>query len=110
MQVLTDPAGAICPIGWPRYRPLIISDIDYFLEGGMLPDGDFRGSAMGPVIEDDTSHLTREDCREIAVYLKSVPPQQYSAGRNSGVVIIVRALSWGCRPTAPRSYRKFVST
>jgi mono/diheme cytochrome c family protein len=52
-----------------------VSDIDYFLEVGMLPDGDFTGSSMGPVIEDNTSHLTREDRRAIAVYLKSVPPQ-----------------------------------
>ncbi len=50
-----------------------VSDIDYFLEIGMLPDGDFTGSSMGPVIEDNTSHLTREDRRAIAVYLKSVP-------------------------------------
>ncbi len=50
-----------------------VSDIDYFLEIGMLPDGDFTGSSMGPVIEDNTSQLTREDRRAIAVYLKSVP-------------------------------------
>ena len=52
-----------------------VSDIDYFLEVGMLPDGDFTGSSMGPVIEDNTSHLTRDDRRAIAVYLKSVPPR-----------------------------------
>lgn len=51
------------------------SDIDYFLEVGMLPDGDFTGSSMGPVIEDNTSQLTREDRRAIAAYLKSVPAQ-----------------------------------
>lgn len=51
-----------------------VSDIDYFLEIGMLPDGDFTGSSMGPVIEDNTSQLTREDRRAIAVYLKSLPP------------------------------------
>ena len=50
------------------------SDIEYFLEIGMLPDGDFTGSSMGPVIEDNTSHLTREDRRAMAVYLKSLPP------------------------------------
>ena len=31
------------------------SDIDYFLEIGMLPDGDFTGSSMVAVIEDNTS-------------------------------------------------------
>ena len=51
-----------------------VSDIDYFLEVGMLPDGDFTGSSMGPVIEDNTSQLTREDRRAIAVYLKSLTP------------------------------------
>jgi len=51
-----------------------IGDIDYFLEIGMLPDGDFTGSSMGPVIEDNTSHLTRDDRRAIATYLKSLPP------------------------------------
>lgn len=50
-----------------------VSDIDYFLEVGMLPDGDFTGSSMGPVIEDNTSQLTRDDRRAIAVYLQSVP-------------------------------------
>ena len=39
----------------------------------MLPDGDFTGGSMGPVIEDNTSQLTREDRRAIATYLKSVP-------------------------------------
>lgn len=53
-----------------------VSDIDYFLDIGMLPDGDFTGGSMGPVIEDNTSHLTREDRRAIATYLKSVPPAE----------------------------------
>jgi len=51
------------------------SDIDYFLETGMLPDGDFTGGSMGAVIEDNTSHLTREDRRAIAVYLRSLKAQ-----------------------------------
>lgn len=51
------------------------SDIEYFLDIGMLPDGDFAGSSMVDVIEDNTSHLTRDDRRSIAHYLKSVPPQ-----------------------------------
>jgi len=51
------------------------SDIDYFLETGMLPDGDFTGGSMGAVIEDNTSHLTREDRRAIAAYLRSLTTQ-----------------------------------
>lgn len=50
------------------------SDIDYFLEIGMLPDGDFTGSSMGDVIEDNTSHLSRDDRLAIAAYLKSLAP------------------------------------
>lgn len=50
------------------------SDIEYFLEIGMLPDGDFTGSSMADVITDNTSHLTKEDRRAIAVYLQSLPP------------------------------------
>ena len=49
------------------------SDIEYFLEIGMLPDGDFTGSSMAGVIDDNTSHLTRKDRLAIAVYLKSLP-------------------------------------
>lgn len=52
------------------------SDIEYFLDLGMLPDGDFAGSSMGEVIDDNTSNLTREDRLAIAAYLKSVPPRE----------------------------------
>jgi len=53
--------------GWSR------SDIEYFLDTGMLPDGDFSGSSMGAVINDNTSKLTREDRLAIATYLQSLP-------------------------------------
>lgn len=53
-----------------------VSDIEYFLDIGMLPDGDFAGSSMVDVIEDNTSKLTREDRLAIAAYLKSVPPRE----------------------------------
>jgi mono/diheme cytochrome c family protein len=49
------------------------SEIVFFLELGMLPDGDFVGSRMVPVIDDNTSHLSGDDRQAIAVYLKSVP-------------------------------------
>ncbi|MDP6993089.1 MAG: cytochrome c [Woeseiaceae bacterium] len=51
-----------------------LSDIEYFLDIGMLPDGDFTGSSMVAVIEDNTSKLTREDRLAIAAYMKSVTP------------------------------------
>lgn len=56
------------------------SDIDYFLQTGMLPDGDFAGDAMSSVIDDNTSHLTADDRKAIAEYLKSVPALPSAAG------------------------------
>lgn len=48
------------------------SEIEFFLEIGMLPDGDFTGGAMSPVIDDNTSRLTPEDRGAIVVYLRSL--------------------------------------
>lgn len=48
------------------------SEIEFFLEIGMLPDGDFTGGAMSPVIDENTSKLTPDDRRAIATYLKSL--------------------------------------
>lgn len=53
-----------------------ISDIEYFLDLGMYPDGDFAGSSMAEVIEQGTSHLTKEDRVAIATYLKSLTPDE----------------------------------
>jgi len=49
-----------------------VKDIEYFLDIGMLPDGDFVGGSMSPVVDDNTSQLTRADRLAIAIYLKSV--------------------------------------
>ena len=51
-----------------------LRDIEYFLDIGMLPDGDFTGGAMSDVIEDNTSHLAPEDRLAIATYLLSLTP------------------------------------
>ena len=51
-----------------------VGDIEYFLDFGMLPDGDFAGSSMADVVEDSTSRLTPDDRLAIAEYLKSLPP------------------------------------
>jgi mono/diheme cytochrome c family protein len=48
------------------------SDIEYFLDIGMLPDGDFAGGSMASVIEDSTSQLTPADRLAIATYLQSL--------------------------------------
>lgn len=49
------------------------SEIEFLLQIGMLPDGDFVGGAMSPVIDDNTGQLTAEDRQAIATYLNSVP-------------------------------------
>jgi mono/diheme cytochrome c family protein len=48
-------------------------DIEYLLETGNTPEGDSVGGAMAPVIR-NTSQLTPEDRRAMAVYIKSLPP------------------------------------
>ncbi len=52
-----------------------VSDIEYFLDIGMLPDGDFVGSKMSAVIDHSTSKLTKDDRVAIATYLKSIEPK-----------------------------------
>ncbi len=50
------------------------SDVEFLLEIGMLPDGDFVGSTMGEVVDETTSQLTGEDRAAITEYLLSLPP------------------------------------
>jgi mono/diheme cytochrome c family protein len=52
-----------------------LSDLEGFLETGMLPDGDFAGSGMGQVVDENTSKLTPEDRHAIAAYLRALPPR-----------------------------------
>ena len=47
-------------------------DIAYFLETGMLPDGDSVGGSMAAVIK-NTSQLSAGDRAAIAAYIKSLP-------------------------------------
>lgn len=56
------------------------SDLETFLEIGMLPDGDFAGAGMGEVIDENTGKLTAEDRRAIVAYLRALPARR-SAGR-----------------------------
>jgi mono/diheme cytochrome c family protein len=49
------------------------NDLVYYLETGATPDGDYAGDAMADVIDNSTSHLTSDDRRAIAVYIKSLP-------------------------------------
>ena len=49
------------------------NDLVYYLETGATPDGDYAGDAMAEIIDNSTSHLTQDDRRAIAVYIKSQP-------------------------------------
>jgi len=52
-------------------------DLSYFLDDGLLPDGDVVGGSMVEVIEMGTSYLNKADRDAIAAYLLSlVPPQR----------------------------------
>ncbi|WP_051074941.1 cytochrome c [Thioalkalivibrio sp. ALJ16] len=48
-----------------------------YLEMGITRDGDFAGGSMADVIDHGTSHLTSEDRRAIAVYLRALDPIEY---------------------------------
>ena len=48
-------------------------EIEFFLQLGMEPGGDFVGGKMSEVIDDNTGKLTDADRHAIAVYLKSLP-------------------------------------
>ena len=47
-------------------------DLDYFLESGALPDGDYTGSLMAEVVDNTTSRLTPGDRRAMVDYLRSL--------------------------------------
>ena len=55
------------------------SDIAFYLEIGMEPDGDFVSGSMGEVVE-NTAKLTPEDREAIGAYIKSLPPLPTAAG------------------------------
>lgn len=48
-------------------------DLEFFLELGMQPDGNFSGGQMTAVIDDNTALLTPEDRRAIATFLLNQP-------------------------------------
>ena len=53
-----------------------VDEIGFLLETGLLPDGDFAGSLMSDVIDDNTGKLTASDREAIATYLKSLGPDE----------------------------------
>lgn len=48
-------------------------DVEFFLEMGMQPDGNFSGGQMAAVIDDNTALLTPEDRRAITTFLLNQP-------------------------------------
>lgn len=58
-----------------------VRDIAYYLEAGMTPDGDFAGDVMADVIDNGLSHLTKDDLRAIATYVKSLPPIEHAVSK-----------------------------
>ena len=48
-------------------------DLEYFLETGALPNGDYAGSLMAEVVDNSTARLSNSDRRAMARYLLSLP-------------------------------------
>jgi mono/diheme cytochrome c family protein len=49
-------------------------DLAFAFQTSILPDGDVFGGAMGEVVKDGLSHLSRDDLEAIAEYLQTVEP------------------------------------
>ena len=64
------PAPDITPDGLDGWG---LSDVTFFLNIGMLPDGNFVGGDMAEVISENTSQLTASDRQAMAVYLMMLP-------------------------------------
>lgn len=70
-NITPDPVTGIG--GWSE------TDLAFFLQSGMLPNGDFAGGEMAEVIS-GTSKLTAEDRTAMARYLLSLPPIENQIG------------------------------
>lgn len=76
-----DPAPNITPDSKTGIGDWSIGDITTYLQIGMLPDGDFAGSAMAEVIKNSTGKMTDADRRAIAVYVRSLAPIEHRVAR-----------------------------
>jgi mono/diheme cytochrome c family protein len=66
----------ITPVGLQRSDEVWSEkDIASFLDGGMMPSGDFAGGTMAEVIR-NTSLLSPDDRAAIAAYIAALPPTQ----------------------------------
>jgi mono/diheme cytochrome c family protein len=65
--------GWVPNITQARLKDYSEGDIAEVLSSGMTPDGDSVGGAMAPVVR-NTSQLSPEDRKVMAIYIKSLPP------------------------------------
>ena len=56
-------------------------DLDYFLETGGTPDGDYTGSLMAEVIDESLSYLTAMDREALVIYLRALEPIEQHIGQ-----------------------------
>jgi mono/diheme cytochrome c family protein len=49
------------------------ADLEFFLEVGMKPDGDFAGGGMAAVVDENTALLSKENRAAITAFLRSLP-------------------------------------
>ncbi|MEO3435296.1 cytochrome c [Inquilinus sp. CAU 1745] len=78
------PGGEVVPNITPHEETGIggwsADDLTFFLEIGMMPDGDFAGGEMADVISETTSRLTTEDRAAMVEYLRNLPPIEHAVG------------------------------
>jgi mono/diheme cytochrome c family protein len=71
------PEGGVVPNITPHKATGIgrwsATDIAYYLETGLTPDGDSAGELMAEAIDNSLRHLTGEDRLAIAEYLRALP-------------------------------------
>jgi mono/diheme cytochrome c family protein len=67
--------GWVPNITQARLKDWSAEDFGELLASGMLPDGDYIGGSMSPVVR-NTSQLDGDDRKAMAVYLKSLAPVQ----------------------------------
>jgi len=74
----SGPEGALAPNITPDPETGVgnwsLTDMTWFLETALKPNGDDAQSLMGEVIEHGYRHMTPADRKAIAVYYRSLPP------------------------------------
>lgn len=79
------PDGGVVPNITPDKRTGIgrwnESDLAYYLETGLTPDGDSAGDLMAEVIDNGLQYLTKDDLRSIAAFIFSLPPIEHQVSK-----------------------------